>query len=43
VWQHRAVSAEDLSRVDAAFFTANGLLSVAMGALFLFAKMLSGP
>jgi 4-hydroxybenzoate polyprenyltransferase len=33
VWQHRLVSPTDLSRIDAAFFTANGL--VAMG-LFLF-------
>jgi len=39
VWQHRLVRPDDLSRVDAAFFTANGMLSVAMGALFLFAKM----
>lgn len=28
VWQHSIVSAEDLSRIDAAFFTANGVLSV---------------
>lgn len=39
VWQHRLVAPDDLSRVNAAFFTANGLLSVAMGLAFVFAKM----
>jgi 4-hydroxybenzoate polyprenyltransferase len=39
VWQHRLVAPDDLSRVDAAFFTANGLLSLAMGVAFVFAKM----
>jgi 4-hydroxybenzoate polyprenyltransferase len=39
LWQHRLVAPNDLSRVDAAFFTANGLLSLAMGAAFVFAKM----
>lgn len=39
IHQHRLVSADDLSSVDAAFFTANGLLSVVMSLLFLFAKM----
>jgi hypothetical protein len=39
VRQHRLVSPDDLSAVDAAFFTANGVLSVAMCLLFLFAKM----
>ena len=38
VWQHRLVRADDLSAVDAAFFTANGLLSVAMCCLFIVAK-----
>jgi len=41
--QHRMVRPGDLSRVDAAFFSANGLLAVAMGVLFLFAKIASGP
>jgi 4-hydroxybenzoate polyprenyltransferase len=39
VWQHRLVSPRDLRAVDAAFFTANGMLSVVMCFLFLFAKM----
>lgn len=37
LWQHRLVRADDLSRVDAAFFTANGILSLLMGLLFLVA------
>jgi 4-hydroxybenzoate polyprenyltransferase len=32
VWQHSIVAPDDLSRIDAAFFTANGILSI-----FLFA------
>ncbi len=43
VWQHRLVRPDDLSRVDAAFFTANGLLSVGMCVLFVFAKMFPAP
>jgi 4-hydroxybenzoate polyprenyltransferase len=39
VRQHRLVSPGDLRAVDAAFFTANGVLSVLMCLLFLFAKM----
>jgi len=42
-WQHRLVRPGDLSRVDAAFFTANGVLSLAMCVLFLFAKIAPGP
>lgn len=42
-WQHRVVKPDDLSRVNAAFFTANGILSIAMCALFLFAKMPTVP
>jgi 4-hydroxybenzoate polyprenyltransferase len=30
VWQHRLVRPDDLSRIDAAFFTANGVLAVVM-------------
>ena len=43
VRQHRMVSADDLSSVDAAFFTTNGVLSVVMCLLFLFAKMQPVP
>jgi 4-hydroxybenzoate polyprenyltransferase len=39
VWQHRLVRPGDLSSVDAAFFTANGVLSVVMLALFVVAKV----
>ncbi len=38
-WQHRLVSVDDLSGVDATFFTTNGLLSVIMCALFIVAKI----
>ncbi len=43
LWQHRLVRPDDLSRVDAAFFTANGALSLIMCALFIFAKIGGGP
>jgi 4-hydroxybenzoate polyprenyltransferase len=33
LWEHRLAKADDLSRVDAAFFTMNGYVSVI---LFLF-------
>ncbi len=29
-WQHSIVSAEDISRINAAFFTANGVLSIVL-------------
>jgi len=38
LWQHRLVRPGDLRSVDAAFFTANGLLSVVMFSLFAVAK-----
>ena len=43
LWQHHLVRADDLSAVDAAFFTANGLLSVVMCSLFLIAKLIESP
>lgn len=39
-WQHRLVKADDLSSVDAAFFSANGMLAVAMCTLFIIAKLI---
>lgn len=39
LWQHRLVSADDLEAVDAAFFTANGVLALVMCALFLLARV----
>jgi 4-hydroxybenzoate polyprenyltransferase len=38
-WQHRLIQADDLRSVDAAFFTANGSLALAMCALFIFAQL----
>jgi len=40
-WQHRLVRADDLHSVDAAFFTANGTLAMAMCVLFVVAKLLA--
>jgi 4-hydroxybenzoate polyprenyltransferase len=40
VRQHRLVKADDLSAVDAAFFTSNGILAVVMGVLFVLARLL---
>ena len=41
LWQHRLVSPGDLGAVNRAFFSANGVLSVVMGVLFLLATYLS--
>ena len=38
-WQHRAVMADGLDAVGAAFFTANGTLAVWMSILFVIAKL----
>jgi len=38
-WQHRAVVADGLDAVGAAFFTANGTLAVCMSILFVIAKL----
>lgn len=40
-WQHRLIRADDLHAVDAAFFTANGTLAMAMCVFFVVAKMMS--
>ena len=42
VKQHSMISAENLDRVDAAFFSINGILAILMLSLFTFAKILSG-
>ncbi len=39
-WQHTLVTPDDLSRVNAAFFAANGILAVVMGVLFIGARAL---
>jgi len=41
VYQHSLVKAQDLSRVNMAFFTVNGVLSVLFGATFLAAWLLA--
>jgi 4-hydroxybenzoate polyprenyltransferase len=38
-WQHRMVRADDLQSVDAAFFTVNGTLAMAMCVLFVVARL----
>lgn len=38
-WQHRLISADDLSAINAAFFSANGTLAVMMGVLFVVARI----
>lgn len=40
LWEHRLVKADDLSRVDAAFFTMNGLISMGFLAFVFSARML---
>ncbi len=42
VKQHTMISPENLNRVDAAFFSINGILAILMLCLFTFAKILSG-
>jgi 4-hydroxybenzoate polyprenyltransferase len=40
-WQHKLVKAHDLSKVNMAFFTVNGAVSVAYGAIHLLAPVLA--
>jgi 4-hydroxybenzoate polyprenyltransferase len=40
-WQHRLISPDDLTEVDAAFFSANGTLAILMGVLFVVARIIS--
>jgi 4-hydroxybenzoate polyprenyltransferase len=42
LWEHRLVKADDLSKVDAAFFTMNGLISMGFLATVFAARMLLG-
>jgi 4-hydroxybenzoate polyprenyltransferase len=41
-WQHHLISADDLTAVNAAFFSANGTLAIMMSALFIVARTV-GP
>jgi len=40
-WQHRMIRADDLRSIDAAFFTANGTLAMAMCVLFVVARLVA--
>jgi 4-hydroxybenzoate polyprenyltransferase len=40
LWEHRLVKADDLTRIDAAFFTMNGLISMGFLAFVFTARML---
>jgi 4-hydroxybenzoate polyprenyltransferase len=42
LWEHRLVKADDLSRVDAAFFTMNGFISMGFLSAVLAARLLLG-
>jgi 4-hydroxybenzoate polyprenyltransferase len=41
IYQHSLVKPNDLSRVNLAFFTVNGVISVVFGAVFLLALLLA--
>ncbi len=41
LWEHRLVRASDLSRIDAAFFTMNGIISLGFLAMVLAARFLA--
>jgi 4-hydroxybenzoate polyprenyltransferase len=43
LWEHRLVRADDLSRLDAAFFTMNGVISIAYLACALVGRVTSHP
>lgn len=42
VWEHRMVKPNDLSKLDAAFFTMNGVISIGFFAIVLGARVLAG-
>lgn len=42
VWEHRLVNADDLSRIDAAFFTMNGFISIGLLTVVLIARVVAG-
>jgi len=42
VWEHRLVKADDLSRIDAAFFTMNGFISIGLLTVVLIARVVAG-
>jgi 4-hydroxybenzoate polyprenyltransferase len=42
VWEHRLVKADDLTKLDAAFFTMNGFISIGLFAVVLVARLVAG-
>ena len=42
VWEHRLVKADDLSKIDAAFFTMNGVISIGFLLVVLVARVVVG-
>lgn len=42
VWEHRMVKPHDLTKLDAAFFTMNGIISIGFFAVVLGARLLAG-
>jgi len=42
VWEHRLVKPNDLSRLDAAFFTMNGVISIGLLGVVLVARLVAG-
>ena len=42
VWEHRLVKPDDLSKLDAAFFTMNGMISISFFVVVLAARLTSG-
>jgi len=43
LYEHTLVRADDLSRLDAAFFTMNGVISIAFFTFVLAERLLAGP
>jgi 4-hydroxybenzoate polyprenyltransferase len=43
VWEHRLVEADDLSRLDAAFFTMNGMISIGFLVMVAVARAMAQP
>ncbi len=41
LWEHRLVKADDLRRVDAAFFMMNGVISLGFMGMVLVARLVS--
>jgi 4-hydroxybenzoate polyprenyltransferase len=43
LYEHSLVSADDLSRLDAAFFTMNGIISITFFAFVLAGRLMQAP